>query len=155
MEDLIRTYFSKKPEVIAGYLYGSQATGKQQIDSNIDIGILLRQKDLKKEDELREQVIVELSRILKKDIHPVIMNTAGEELLRQIFSKGKCVQTNDSKLLSQFVLVSLCRIAEFGYYRKMIQKGFLRSVGEAFHGRSRFDDCQSSTGKETRQPNPE
>ena len=134
MEHLIRTYFSKKPEVIAVYLYGSQAVDKQRIDSDVDIGILLRQEDTKREDVLREQVIVELSRILKKDIHPVIMNTAGEELLRQIFIKGKCVQTNDTKLLSQFMIVSLCRIAEFGYYRKIIQRGFLKSIGEAFHG---------------------
>ena len=135
MEHLIRTYFSKKPEVITVYLYGSHAVDKQRIDSDADIGILLRQTDLKREEVLREQVIVELSRILKKDIHPVIMNTAGEvELLRQIFSKGRCVQTNDSKLRAQFMIVSLCRIAEFGYYRKIIQSGFLRSVGEAIHG---------------------
>lgn len=149
MEHLIRTYFLKKPEVIAVYLYGSQVADKQRLDSDVDIGILLRQMDLKKEDELRKQVIVELSRILKKDIHPVIMNTAGEELLRQIFSKGRCVQTNDSKLRAQFMIVSLCRIAKFGYYRKIIQKGFLRSVGEAFHGWSRFDYCQGRAGKET------
>ncbi|MDF1593881.1 MAG: hypothetical protein P1P89_20420 [Desulfobacterales bacterium] len=89
---------------------------------------------MKRADELRELVIVELSRILKKDIHPVIMNTAGEELLRQIFSKGKCVQTNDSKLKALFMIASLSRIAEFGYYRSIMQKGFLRSVGETFHG---------------------
>ena len=134
MVHLISTYFSKKPEVIAVYLFGSQAVDKHRIDSDVDIGILLRQTDLKREEVLREQVIVELSRILKKDIHPVIMNTAGEELLRQIFSKGRCVQTNDSKLRAQFMIVSLCRIAEFGYYRKIIQSGFLRSVGEAIHG---------------------
>ena len=149
MEHLIRTYFSKKPEVIAVYLYGSQTTDNQRIDSDVDIGILLRQIDLKREDVLREQVIVELSRILKKDIHPVIMNSASEELLRQIFIKGKCVQTNDSKRRTQFMIVSLCRIAEFGYYRKIIQKGFLRSVGETFHGWSRFDYCLDRTGKET------
>jgi len=134
MESLIRTYFSKKPEVIAVYLFGSQESGQQRLDSDVDIGILLRHKDLNREDELREQVIVELSRILKKDIHPVFMNTAGEELLRQIFSKGKCVQTNNSKLRAQFMTVSLCRIADFGYYRKMIQRGFLKTIGEAVHG---------------------
>lgn len=134
MEHLIGSYFSKKPEVIAAYLFGSQAADKHRIDSDVDIGILVRHKDLNCDNTLREQIIVELSRILKKDIHPVIMNTAGEELLRQIFSKGKCVQTNDSKLRAQFMTVSLCRIADFGYYRKMIQRGFLKSIGETFHG---------------------
>lgn len=133
MEHLIKTYFSKKPEILAVYLYGSQAVDKQRIDSDVDIGILLRQADLKRGDKLREQIIIGLSRILKKDIHPVIMNTAGEELLRQIFSKGKCVQTNDPKLRSQFMIVSISRIAEFGYYRKIIQKGFLKSINEDFH----------------------
>lgn len=132
MEHLIRTYFYKTPEVITVYLYGSHANGRQQFDSDVDIGVLFRQRDLNRADELREQFLLKLSRILKKDLHLVIMNTAAEELLRQIFSKGRCVHVNDSKLLSKFTMVALCRIAEFGYYRTMIQKGFLKRFGGGY-----------------------
>ncbi|MDF1593880.1 MAG: nucleotidyltransferase domain-containing protein [Desulfobacterales bacterium] len=38
MEHLIRNCFSKKPEVIAVYLFGSQEAGKQRPDSDVDIG---------------------------------------------------------------------------------------------------------------------
>ena len=58
--------------------------------SDIDIGILLDRNDRDFAKEKRSNYIVELSRILRKDIHLVILNSAGEELLRQIFLKGKC-----------------------------------------------------------------
>jgi predicted nucleotidyltransferase len=134
MESFLKTYFSKKPEIVAAYLFGSQVENQNQPNSDVDIGILLRQADPEKTEILRKQVIVDLSRILRKDIHPVIMNSAGEELLRQILSKGKCIQINDSKFLAHFMIVALCKIAEFGYYRNIIRKGFVRSVLEASHG---------------------
>jgi len=134
MKLLIEKYFSKRPEVIAVFLFGSHASHKQRLDSDVDLGILLKYEEVYRADELREKFIVELSRILRKDIHPAIMNIAGEDLLRQILSKGICIRVNDPKRLSQFMLVSLCRIAEFGYYRKMLEKGFLKSLGVPSYG---------------------
>ena len=134
MESLIKKYFSEKPEVVAVYLFGSQVENTNRPDSDVDIAILMRPNDSEKDEIFKERVIVQLSKILRKDIHPVILNTAGEMLLRQIFSKGKCVQVNDSKRLAKFMIASLCRIAEFGYYRKIIQKGFVKNILESFHG---------------------
>ena len=119
---------------MAVYLFGSQVENTNRPDSDVDIAILMRPNDSEKDEIFKERVIVQLSKILRKDIHPVILNTAGEMLLRQIFSKGKCVQVNDSKRLAKFMIASLCRIAEFGYYRKIIQKGFVKNILESFHG---------------------
>jgi hypothetical protein len=41
--------------------------------------------------------MVKLGRILRKDIHPVVMNSAGEVLLKQIFSKGECLVIRDRR----------------------------------------------------------
>ena len=42
----------------------------------------------------------ELENILRKEIHLVILNSAGEELTRQIFNYGKCILVKDQKKLS-------------------------------------------------------
>ncbi|MGA1823923.1 MAG: nucleotidyltransferase domain-containing protein [bacterium] len=41
LEEKIKTYFKNKNEVVAIYLFGSYAKGKQLSASDIDIGILL------------------------------------------------------------------------------------------------------------------
>lgn len=56
------------------------------------------------------------------------MNTAGEELLRQIFSTGICILVNDQKILSRFKTAAFVRIAEFSIYQTQIHKGFISSL---------------------------
>jgi len=46
LEEKIRTYFKNKKEVVAIYLFGSYAAGKEGHLSDIDIGILLDRKEL-------------------------------------------------------------------------------------------------------------
>ncbi len=74
--------------------------------------------------------MTKLGRILRKDIHPVILNLAGEELLRQIFLKGKCVLVNDAEKLSCFKMVAYMKMAEFNHYRNQMQRGFIKKVME-------------------------
>ena len=73
---------------------------------------------------------MELSKILKKDIHPVILNSANEELVRQIFLKGRCLLVNDSRELSKYKMIMISRIADFAYHRNQMQSGFVRKVME-------------------------
>ena len=100
LKDPLIHYFLDKPEVIAIYLFGSRATGKADHSSDVDIGILLDTKDQAKQTRRRKQYMLDLANILKKDIHPVILNYAGEELMRQIFTHGKCILVKDQKKLS-------------------------------------------------------
>ena len=86
LKEKIKNYFKNKKGIIAVYLFGSQATGKEHLSSDIDIGILLDRNYQGCKETIIKNSIVELGRILKKDIHPVILNSGGEELLRQIFS---------------------------------------------------------------------
>lgn len=123
-------YFKDKNEVVAVYLFGSYARGKEKPFSDIDIGIIF--KPLRR-DKYRERIdgyIPGLSRILRCDVHLVTMNTAGEELLRQVFTKGKCLMVTNPKLLSRLKTVMYSRIAEFGFYRPMMQKGLIGKIME-------------------------
>ncbi|MFC1859811.1 nucleotidyltransferase domain-containing protein, partial [Thermodesulfobacteriota bacterium] len=88
MEEQIKQYFQREPNVAAVYLFGSRATNTNKLDSDVDLGILLKNFIQHECAALIEKVLVELSRKIRKDIHPVVLNTASEELLRQILSKG-------------------------------------------------------------------
>lgn len=130
LEESISVYFRDKKEVIAVYLFGSQAKGKARPLSDIDVGILLDKNDRDFLKQRRKDYTVELGRVLRKDIHPMILNLAGEELLKQIFSKGRCILINDDRKLALYRMVMFARIADFAYYRSQMQSGFIRKVME-------------------------
>ena len=131
MEQHIREYFEDKKDVVAVYLFGSQATGKAGDQSDVDIGIVADGKNPEPMIEKRLIFISELSRILRKDVHPVILNFASKQLIRQVFEKGKCILVNDRKRLARFKTFQFAELAEFAYYKELTQSGFIRKVMEA------------------------
>lgn len=126
----IEGYFIDKSELIAVYLYGSYASGKERHFSDLDIGLLLDKAYMRAAEEKKYEYMVELSRLLRKDVHPVILNFAGEELAKQILIKGKCIMVNNPKELAQYKMVMFSKIADFAYYRKQMQSGLVRSIME-------------------------
>ena len=122
----ISDYFKNKDEVIAIYLFGSYASENNRPFSDIDIGILLNLVDQKFANQQKIRYMTELSRIVRKDIHPVILNFASEVLMKQIYSKGKCILIKDSKELAKYKMTMYARIADFAYYLDKMQKGFIR-----------------------------
>jgi predicted nucleotidyltransferase len=130
LSKIISDYFKNKDEVIAVYLFGSYASENNQPFSDIDIGILLNLVDQKFANQQKIRYMTELSRILRKDIHPVILNSASEVLMKQIYSKGKCILIKDSKELAKYKMTMYARIADFAYYLDKMQKGFIRRTME-------------------------
>jgi len=131
LETNIAEYFRNKKEVIAVYLFGSHAEGKNREFSDIDIGILLDENSFDFANKQRKEYALALARSTRKDIDPVILNSAGEGLLRQVFLKGKCIVVNDSRKLARSKMVMFSKIAEFGYYRKQMQSGLVTKIMEA------------------------
>lgn len=130
----ISAFFENRPEVAAVYLFGSYASGRQLIESDIDIGILFdEQVDTPYTDSI-DQYIAALSRICRKDIHPVVMNTAGEMLAGQILEKGRCIHEKDHKQLARYKMKMLSMIADFNYYKQMIQAGLIRKISGSCNG---------------------
>jgi predicted nucleotidyltransferase len=135
LEDTLKKYFAAQKDVVAVYLYGSHAGGKERLDSDVDLAILLVPYHPKTEHAKRSLYMTELARLTRKIIHPVILNSAGEALLKQILEKGKCMQVNDPKALSRFRMTAIARIADYGYYQQLFQRGVVRQImGEETHG---------------------
>ena len=116
LHDTIRLYCETTPAISACYLFGSYASGKNRPGSDLDLAFLVHPElDEGQIDQLRSAVIIELGRLTRLDIHPLIMNTAGELVLGQIFAKGVCLfQRNDD--LKHFRRHKMPMIAEFDYY---------------------------------------
>lgn len=128
IDQKIADYFQDKSDVVAVYLFGSYAHGKERPFSDIDIGITF--KPLRR-DQYHKRVdgyLPDLARILRRDVHLVIMNTAAEKLLKQVFIKGKCLLVRDARLLARLKMIMFSRIAEFGFYRPIMQKGMVAKI---------------------------
>jgi predicted nucleotidyltransferase len=131
MINKIAGYFAAKPEVVAVYLFGSYARGREKELSDIDLGILLERNALSAQNDLRATYLIDLVRILRKDLHLVIMNSAGEGILAQIFKHGKCIFQRNPRTLASFRTARFSMIAEFGYLRAMMEKAMVsRILGE-------------------------
>ena len=136
IENRIIDYFRDRGEVAAVYLFGSHASGKERSGSDVDLAILFQTRN---PDFIRDSIdayLVDFSRLLKKDIHPVDLNSAGEMLLGQIFKKGKCIVINDRRQLAVFRVAAFAKIFDFSYYRDSMQSGLIKSVvqGSLFNG---------------------
>lgn len=119
-----------KKEVIAVYIFGSYAKNAERHFSDIDIGILMDRMNHDIIIKKRSVYMIGLSLILKKDVHPVILNSASEALLKQVFKKGKCVLVNNAKELSRKKMIMFSEIADYAYYQDKMQSGLIRRVME-------------------------
>ena len=129
-EKKITSYFDNKVDVIAVYLFGSYASGKVRSCSDVDLAILFDSRDRAMINRQLDKYLIDLSRILRKDTHLTALNLASEELLKQIFKKGKCLTVNDSKKLALFKMTAYSKIVNFHYYRRQLQAGIVRKVME-------------------------
>lgn len=122
MTNKITTFFQERHEVIAVYVFGSYARGRERTESDLDLAILLDHSIVHDRGKLKTEYTIHLSRILNKDLHLIIMNDAGEEVIAQVFKYGKCVFNRRPELLSRFRMVSYAMIAEFGDLKKRMKE---------------------------------
>jgi len=132
LEETIADYFKVNGSgITAVYLFGSQASGKTIPGSDVDIAVLFDRSDPDFISLKIEEILLQLPKLLRKDVHPLALNIASEALLKQIFGKGRCLLVADSRKLAEFKMLAYARIAGFGYYLKKMQSGLIRRVLEA------------------------
>jgi len=114
------TYCATRPEIVACYLFGSRSVGKERPGSDVDVAFLLDNTVAAASYyDLKMSYYSELERALRLDIHPLIMNDAGEVVLGQVFGKGEVVYQQNPEALRSFRRRKLPMIAEFSYYIDM------------------------------------
>lgn len=78
------------------------------------------------------EYFAQLSKLLRRDIHPLIMNSAGELVLEQIFSKGMPVYGGESFDCAYFRMIQTAQIAEFAPLRKRTEDAFVARLKEKY-----------------------
>ena len=127
LHNRITDYFRDRSEVLAVYLFGSFAKGRQNRDSDIDLGILLKHELISNESKFHRIYLAGLTKQIRMDIHIVFMNNAGEGILSQIFKYGRCIVNNSPDELTRFKMTRYSMIADFSYQKNIMEKGFLEN----------------------------
>ena len=130
IENQIKSFFENEKDIVAVYLFGSYASGKVRSCSDIDLAILFDSRSRAAINRRLDKYLIELSRILRKDIHMTAMDFAGEGLLKQIFKNGKSIIVNDTKIMAYFKMIAYSKIVDFHYYHRKMQSGIIRKVME-------------------------
>ena len=130
IQENITTFFEDEKDIVAVYLFGSYAGGHERAVSDVDLAILFDSHDRSTVNRRLDNYLVDLPRILRKDVHLTAMNFACEVLLKQIFTKGKCLVVNDSKKMAYFKMIAFSKIVNFHYYHRQMKSGMIRRVLE-------------------------
>ena len=126
------TYCATRPEIVACYLFGSHAAGKERTGSDVDVAFLVGGSiPADAYFNLKLAYCSGLERVLRLDIHPLIMNDAGEVVLEQVFRKGLPVYGYDSLECIRFRMLQFSLIAEFAPIRDCMEERLFRKYKEA------------------------
>ncbi len=80
--------------IIAVYLFGSQARGTAKATSDVDLGLLYRIAPTRY-DELPLTLEGDLERLLKKPVQTVVLNRAPCDLVHRVLRDGKLLRDAD------------------------------------------------------------
>lgn len=136
LKNQIAAYCATRPEIVACYLFGSRAAGKERPGSDVDLAFLLDNSVPETAYfDSKMTYLVGLGSLLRLDIHPLIMNDAGEVVLDQILRKGVPVYGGDALECTRFRMVQSSLIADFNPIRDYMEKLLFRKYkGDAVHG---------------------
>ena len=121
----LRNYFKNHKEIVAVYLFGSYATGKQTAKSDIDIAVQFKYEiERAKRYDLCLKYYVDLGGALEIDF--VDMNSADFPLLNEIFKEGIVLVENDRDKRVQFKALKMSQAMDLKYYEDLMAKGLMR-----------------------------
>lgn len=95
----VARYFRTRKEILAGYIFGSTANGRQRLDSDVDIAVLLDTSVLNSRYlKYRLQLMADLGSLLhRSDVDLVILNQSTPLLAHRVLSKGKLIFERSAK----------------------------------------------------------
>ena len=93
IEAAVATFLKSRPEVQAAYIFGSVATGRARRDSDIDVGVLVSDKVMRRDPfQYRLELMTDLMSILKRDdVDLILLNEAPPLLAHRVLKNGKLI----------------------------------------------------------------
>ena len=109
-----------RKEIIAAYLFGSRASGEGKKTSDVDIALLLDDREANNFQYLEFKVTLE--RVLNKNVDLIILNQAGEILKHQIRKYNKIICESNPKMRKQWEILSRKLYQGFLYLHNIYMK---------------------------------
>ena len=129
LKDKIIEYFQDKKEVITVYLYGSIVTGKDAMNSDVDIALLTNPyKNVMESQRARVRYQTKISRLIEREVDLVFLREAGELLSYQILSKGQVVVETDKETHRSFRAYRLIKCLDFQFLEDRMKKGMVTAM---------------------------
>lgn len=118
--ELVSIFAKYSGDIVAAYLFGSEAKGATSPSSDIDIAVLPRTGDKIKGAALKFSLYSDLCRRLKRnDIDLVLLNLSGNLVLNdEIVRNGQILYSNDDDARNEFELHVLHRSIDFKFQRR-------------------------------------
>jgi predicted nucleotidyltransferase len=93
IERTVVSLLDGKPEVLAGYIFGSVAMGRARPDSDVDVAVLVSDKVMRRDPfQYRLDLIGELTTALQRnDVDLILLNQAPPLLAHRVLSRGKLI----------------------------------------------------------------
>jgi len=103
----LKKYFEKEPSVVLAFLFGSYAKGFEMEESDLDLGVYL------KDEEKRDKIWGEVSKIAEREVDLVCLNEAPASLISNIFKTGVPLAIKDKKLYWELYLRTSSETEDF------------------------------------------
>ena len=114
IEQKIASICKNDPLIVAAFLFGSYAKGKEKSSSDIDVALLLSEMKTSDFDPL--DFATELEKKMGSMVDVVILNNAGEALKFEVRRYGKLIFERSSQQRKRFEVKSRKTYEDFIYF---------------------------------------
>jgi predicted nucleotidyltransferase len=112
----IANVLKKRKEIIFSYLFGSFAKGLERKESDVDIGIFLKE-DFKKSVFYESEVALEIERETGiRNVEVVVLNDKPLRFINQVLRYGKLIFSRDEKERIRFETLMTKKYIDFKPY---------------------------------------
>ena len=130
MTQKLESYFRHVPSIVAAYLFGSLARERQRPLSDVDIAVLLDDRGGRIDRiPVIRRLLQDLGRLLRKDVHVLILNDASYLARIEAIFRGRCVHVRDEDVLAQFKMLSVSLFADFAPFLDQSRRRLMERLG--------------------------
>jgi predicted nucleotidyltransferase len=109
--------------ILAGYIFGSMVRGRERVDSDLDIALLLDEKGGRLDrKQLMGDLFSRIGRLSPRDVHFLILNDAAYPARMEVFRTGRLFHVKDPLALDEFRMVSCSLYADFAPYLRQLHR---------------------------------
>jgi predicted nucleotidyltransferase len=121
----LAAYIEDQPDVLAAIVFGSAASGRLSVESDLDLALLFADDgvpDAFAALDLRAA----LEQQARRDVDLVVLNRASTILAFQAIKKGQLIFCRDPRAYQRYVVRLVSEYADFKRIRRPIEEAVLR-----------------------------